>query len=118
MQKKLSNSVQIFYPKFNKETLIKEIEKSLKSLAAELPLRMVVLFGSYAKEDYTAASDVDLLVVYEGEEQKDAFMKVKKILNIDRLEPHTYTNEQYHKNKEVIDKMIAKGEVLTLPKAS
>ncbi|MGQ9780086.1 MAG: nucleotidyltransferase domain-containing protein [Bacillota bacterium] len=35
-------------------------------LETRLPLRLVALFGSYGRGNYTAASNVDLLVVYRG----------------------------------------------------
>ncbi len=66
MEKKSSTSVRVFYPRFNKEEIIHLITKNLGNLKRELPLSLVVLFGSYATGNYTLASDVDLLVVYEG----------------------------------------------------
>jgi len=44
----------------------------LDELKERLYLLLVVLFGSYAKGNYTVASDVDLLVVYDGEKREDA----------------------------------------------
>lgn len=67
---KSSTSVQVFYPRFNKEEIIQLITKNLENLKKELPLLFVGLFGSYAKGNYTVASDVDLLVVYEGKEKR------------------------------------------------
>jgi predicted nucleotidyltransferase len=84
----------------------------MEELAGELPLSLVVLFGSYAQGNYTVASDVDLLVVYKGKERKDAFATVKKILEIPLLEPHVHSVEQYEKLKPTIDRMIADGVVL------
>jgi len=43
-------------------------------LKKELPVSLIVLFGSYAKDNYTAKSDIDLLVVYRGK-VKDAYTK-------------------------------------------
>jgi len=42
----------------------------LDELKERLYLLLVVLFGSYAEGNYTVASDVDLLVVYDGEKRK------------------------------------------------
>ncbi|MGQ9477637.1 MAG: nucleotidyltransferase domain-containing protein [Candidatus Bipolaricaulia bacterium] len=54
-----------------------------------LPLALVVLFGSYARGNYTTvASDVDLLIVYKGEPREGAFALVKEELALPRLEPH------------------------------
>jgi len=61
----------------------------MDGLKKELPISMVVLFGSYAIEKYTAASDIDLLVVYKGEKRADDFAIIKKTYSVRiRLESH------------------------------
>ena len=112
MLKKSSGSVQIFYPKFNREELIQAIRKKLGDLNKKLPLQLVVLFGSYAKGNYTVASDADLLVIYRGKERKDAYATVKKTLGVSRLEPHVYPDSEYEKMKKTIGKMTKDGVVL------
>ena len=77
-RRRSSSSVRVFYPRFNRAQLVEHIEKGLPSLQKLLPLRLVVLFGSYARGNYTVASDIDLLVVYDGEIREDAFAVVKK----------------------------------------
>jgi hypothetical protein len=71
-----------------------------------------VLFGSYAKGNYTVASDVDILVVYKGEERTDAFVKVKKTLDIPLLQPHVYSEREHQALKETLGRMTAGGVVL------
>ncbi len=112
MQKESSSSVRIFYPRFNREELILKLKDKLGDLAKELPLRLVVLFGSYAQGKYTVASDIDILVVYEGEERSDAFRIVKRSLDIPLLEPHVYSEDEYQKLKESIDRMTEDGVTL------
>jgi len=92
--------------------LIQKLKRNLGDLAKELPLSFVVLFGSYAKGNYTVASDVDLLIVYLGRKRKDAFMVVKKTLDIPLLEPHVYSEDEYERLREGIARMIARGIVL------
>ena len=115
MRKASSSSVQIFYPRFNKEQLIQSLRERMGELAKKLPLSLVVLFGSYASGNYTVGSDVDLLVVYRGKEKMDAFEIVKKTLDIPLLEPHVYSEGQYEKLTKVIDSMTADGVVLYAP---
>ena len=112
MPKESSRSVRIFYPRFDKEALIRELKKRLRDLERKLPLSYVVLFGSYAQGNYTVASDVDLLVVYKGEERNDAFGTVKRTLEIPLLQPHVYTEDGYEQIKDVIARMTAGGVVL------
>ena len=110
--KKLSSSVQVFYPKFSKEEIIQAIGKNLGNLERELPLLFVVLFGSYAKGNYTVASDVDLLVIYEGEEKNEAYAIVKRVFNIPRLEPHAYPEYEFNEMKDTVKNMIKDGIIL------
>ena len=112
MLKKSSSSVRIYYPKFDREWLIQRLKERLDALEEKLPLQLVVLFGSYAKGNYTVASDIDLLVVHKGEERKDAFAIVKKTFSIPRLEPHVYSEGKYERLKGNISKMIENGVVL------
>ena len=112
MEKESSTSVRVFYPRFNKEEIIHLITKNLGNLKRELPLSLVVLFGSYAKGNYTVASDVDFLVVYEGEAKKEAYAIVKRALDIPNVEPHIYTEKEYEEMKDTIKKMTKDGVIL------
>lgn len=109
MQKKSSCSVQVFYPRFDRETVIKHIEKKMPELKKALPVCLAALFGSYARGNYNVSSDIDLLVVYRGGKREDAYIKVKKILDLFGLEPHVYTEKEYMSMKEKIEKMIKDG---------
>jgi predicted nucleotidyltransferase len=88
MQGDSSTSVWIFYQKFDREELIQNPKEKLRDLAREFPLSLVVLFGSYAHRNYTIASDIDVLIVYKGEEKENPYAMVKKTLDIQLLEPH------------------------------
>jgi predicted nucleotidyltransferase len=110
--KRLSGSVRIFYPEFDKEKLIQILKERLKDLETKLPLDRVILFGSYSKDQYTVGSDIDLLIVYSGKARQDAYAIVKKTINIPRLEPHLFTDEESKILKPTLDKMTEKGVVL------
>lgn len=110
--KKSSSSVRIFYPRFNKQEVIQEIGRNLPGLQKELPLLLVVVFGSYAKGNYTVASDIDLLVVYGGQERKDAYAITKRAFALPNVEPHVYTEKEYERMKETVRAMTKEGVVL------
>jgi len=112
MPKKSTSSVRIFYPGFSREELIQTLRQKLADLQKQLPCLLVVLFGSYARGNYTVASDVDLLVVYQGEENDQAFATVKSTLSIPHLEPHVYAENDYRTMKDTIQKMITGGVVI------
>ena len=112
MRKQSSSSVRIFYPEFDREQLLERLKPRIEELEGELPLLLVVLFGSYARGNYTVASDVDLLVVYRGRERKDAFATVKKVLGLSRLEPHVYSEDEYKGVKRWVRRVSGDGIVL------
>lgn len=112
MQSGSCGSVQIFYPTCSREQLIAWILERLPALRRELPIKRVVLFGSFARGGYTVASDVDLLVVYDDPERKDAYEVVKTILDIPRLGPHVYSVSESKAVAATIERMIEGGIVL------
>jgi len=112
MHKRSSSSVRVFYPKLDSTELVRILSQELKRLTPRLPLVRVILFGSYAKGNYTVGSDVDLLIIYQGDPQPSAYATVKSTLNIPRLEPHLYTESEYRILKGTLDRMSAGGIVL------
>lgn len=112
MPSESSGSVRIFWPRFSREELLQVLAKRLRRLAEKLPLVRVVLFGSYAKGNYTAGSDVDLLVVYRGPPRPDAYALVWYTLQIPGLEPHVYAEEEYLNLRATIERMCQDGVVL------
>lgn len=112
MRKASSSSVKIFYPVLSREELVARLREKMPALREVLPITRVVLFGSYASNRYTAASDIDLLVVYAGELQPNAYACVRRTLGIRRLEPHVYAESEYLQVKEVIQRMAQNGIAL------
>ncbi|MCS7240836.1 MAG: nucleotidyltransferase domain-containing protein [Candidatus Bipolaricaulota bacterium] len=108
------DSVRIFWPKLSREELLRILRERIPKLAERLPLVRVVLFGSYAQGTPGPGSDVDLLVVYRGPPREEAFELVWRILNIPRLEPHVYTEEEYAQLRETLDRMCSPG-ILVYP---
>jgi predicted nucleotidyltransferase len=109
MHNKSFSSVKVFYPPYDREELVALLRQRITALQEKLPLKRVVLFGSYAKGKETVASDVDLLVVYAGRPRTDAYELVRRGLNIRRLEPHVYTEEEYNQAKMTVERMIRDG---------
>jgi len=106
MPRRSSSSVRVFYPPFDREQLLVLLRRRIKGLQGILPLKRVVLFGSYARGKQTVASDIDLLVIYAGEPQENAYALVKRILNIRRLEPHVYAEEEVAQMKPTLERML------------
>lgn len=102
----------IFYPEYDKEKVLEIVRNSLPQLLKVLPVKLVVLFGSYARGNFTAFSDIDLLVVYEDSIREDAYKMVKKTIKLKGLEPHVYSLSEYKQIENTITKMIEDGVVV------
>jgi predicted nucleotidyltransferase len=109
MQPRSSGSVKVFYPPWNREALLVRLREGVIALCEVLPLVRVVLFGSYARGRQTVASDIDLLVVYAGAVRGDAYALVRRTLDLRRLEPHVYAEEEYTQVRETLDRMVQDG---------
>jgi predicted nucleotidyltransferase len=112
METKSLSSVRIFYPRLSKKQVIQELNRGVEALAKELPLSLVCLFGSYARGNYTVASDIDLLVVYRGERREDAYVTVRRAFDLPNLEPHVYSAEEYQEMKDILSRMLKDSVVI------
>lgn len=112
MPPRSSGSVRIFYPRYSPEDIVRTLREGLPALLRELPLQLMVLFGSYARGNYTVASDVDLLLVYSGGKRPDDYVLARRILGIPRLELHIYTDAEYQKVKNTVQRWVQEGVVL------
>lgn len=113
-----STSVKVFYPKFDQAYLLRSLPERLRILHRKLEMLRVVLFGSYAKKNFTVGSDVDLLIIYKGEKRADAYALSKRILDIPHLEPHLYSEDEYMEMEGIINKMSDGGIVLPFEEPS
>lgn len=112
MPSESSHSATISWPTRDREDLIASIRAVLPDLRAALPIQRVVLFGSYAAGRATVTSDVDLLVVYEGPTNEDAFAVVKRTVPVRGLEPHVYTTAEALSQQKLLRRMTRDGIVV------
>ncbi len=105
-------SVRIFSPPYSREELIERLREGVRRLAAVLPLKRAVLFGSWSRGRATAFSDVDLLVVYAGEPRDDAYRLVSSTIKLRGLEPHVYAEDEAQRLEATLQRMTEDGVVL------
>ncbi len=106
MPEKSSSSAKVFYPKHNTAEVVDLLKTKLPGIQAIVPVKIFVLFGSYARGNYTVGSDVDVLMVYGGPPHDEVYLKIRGILNIPGLELHLYSQKEYLSLKPTIDRMI------------
>ncbi len=112
MQTRSSGSVKIFSPRHSREGLITLLQARLPALVAVMPVKRVVLFGSWAQGKATAFSDIDLLVIYSDPPRDDAYQLVRRVLALRGLEPHTYSERQAAQVRGTVERMATGGITL------
>lgn len=118
MRRESFGSVKVFYPPYTRHDLIELLRGKVPALAAELPLQRVVLFGSWARGNHTAFSDVDLMVIYGDPPRDDAYDAVKRTMEVRGLEAHVYSANQARAVGRTLERMAEGGIVLFPPEGS
>ncbi|MEX2543355.1 MAG: nucleotidyltransferase domain-containing protein [Trueperaceae bacterium] len=103
------SSARVFFPRFSRDELIDRLRSKLIELAAVLPLKEAVLFGSWARGRADVASDIDLLLIYEGEHDGGAQRTAWPILATPGLELHLYTETEAATRAETLSHMADEG---------
>ncbi|MEM2442970.1 MAG: nucleotidyltransferase domain-containing protein [Candidatus Bathyarchaeia archaeon] len=104
MLRRYSGSVRVFFPKFSREDVIREVGRCAYALREELGLERVIIFGSYARGDYTAASDIDILVIFDDERSSEdkVYKSLMRNIRLPRVELHIVPKrelEAYEKSR-------------------
>lgn len=91
----------------NRQEIYGKIDEFIERLKEELPIDVVYLFGSFAKNTIHEGSDIDLVVVGDF---KESFLKrIERVIELTDLpiEPLVYTKQEF---KEMVD---AKNPLIT-----
>lgn len=105
-----SSSVRIYYPRFSREELVEKLRRCAEEISENIPLKLMVLFGSYASGKQTAASDIDLLIVYRGSKRDDAYSICWDMLGLPNVEIHIYSEEEYARLRRSGSSFIREAE--------
>lgn len=96
------------------EEVLSVIIDYINKLKQSIPVEKVVLFGSYAKGNYSKDSDVDLAVfspVFDNMTRIDGltFLLMQALgYHID-IQPQPYTMKDYIKHPELVDEILKTG---------
>ncbi len=92
--------VKVYYPRYSREHVIRALKEYFSKNAGKLGILEVYLFGSYARGDQTAFSDIDLLIVVEdGVDRDRLYLELRKSIDIRGLEPQIINLSDYLKMK-------------------
>ncbi|OPX28410.1 MAG: hypothetical protein B1H08_05960 [Candidatus Omnitrophica bacterium 4484_171] len=89
----------------------------------QIKVERVVIFGSYAKGNYTKDSDIDVGIVSESFEDKDIFQKAEMLKGLNWLlvervnlpfDIVPISLEEWRQSSSLIVEFIKEGEVLSL----
>lgn len=105
-------TVRVFYPRYTRAEVLAALRERLPELERRLPLRLVALFGSYARGNYSVRSDIDLLVVYDDPGCPDAFATVGEVFGLTGIEPHCYALSQAQARARTLWAMLRDAVVL------
>lgn len=98
MPRTSSNSVKVRYA-LSREKVEKILSEYLRRLKMRYNLKLVVLFGSYAKGNYTFGSDIDVLIV-ASDLPKDMSKRFSALLDLElpiQIQPFGYTTQEFTK---------------------
>ena len=97
MQRKSTDTVKIEYA-VQRQKLEKALRNYLKRASTRAKLHEAILFGSYAKNNYSPGSDIDLAIVADdlpaNATERYAMFK-ETVLGLD-LQPFVYTKQEWN----------------------
>ena len=117
MPKQSSSSVRVLYA-LPKERVHAVARKYVERLKKQFKLRLVVLFGSYAKDTYSYGSDLDILVVADDlpSNYGRRFVALKDTDFDVEIQPFGYTTGEFTKMRKArnrfLEEVLTEGKVL------
>ena len=111
MPKRSSSTVRIEYAVPRKKVEV-ALQQYLKRISAQVKVHQAILFGSYAQNNYSPGSDIDIVIIADdlpSDPGKRFAMLKDTVLGLD-LQPFAYTTKEWEKMLET-DSSFA-GEVI------
>jgi predicted nucleotidyltransferase len=94
------------------------IQHYLNRISSQIKVHQAILFGSYAQDDYSPGSDIDIAIIAEdlpSDPGKRFAMLKDTILGLD-LQPFAYTTEEWEKmvktHSSFAREIVKKGKIL------
>lgn len=86
----------------------------INKLKKQIPVSKVILFGSYAKGNFTKDSDIDLAVFSSAFEKMSrvdgtTFLLMQALEYKIDIQPQPYTMQDYHEHVGILDDILRTG---------
>jgi predicted nucleotidyltransferase len=97
MRRESSGSVKVSYPNVDLKLILEELRRVAYLYSDKLRLMKMVVFGSYVKNRQTAASDIDVFIVYKGSKrvENNMYKTLRRSVNLPRVELHLLAEKDY-----------------------
>ena len=86
--------MKIFYPKYKREDLVEKLKRIFVDISRTINIKDARLFGSFAKGNNTAFSDIDIFVVVGNNQGKNVYSICWDMIGIPEIELHIYTEAE------------------------
>lgn len=100
------------------EEILERLEAYVREVVREIDPEEIILFGSFARGDFSEASDIDLVVIADWKEE---FLdRIERLLRLNRfglpIEPIGYTREEIEKMRRdgnrFVERILEEGKVI------
>lgn len=91
------------------------VEDYIEGLSLEIKIDKAILFGSYAKGNYSTDSDIDLAIFSDFFKDMDRIESIKYLLKRARkyrgvdLQPLSFTNQDYEERLGIVEDVLKTG---------
>lgn len=96
----------------DKREVIKIAENYIRLISGKYVLQKAILFGSYAKDNFTADSDIDIAIILQGRgdifETRIELMKLRRDIDL-RIEPHPFTSVDFNPSNPIAYEIMKHG---------
>ena len=122
MRRGSSDTVRIEYA-VPKRRVEQALARYLKRVGSRVGLRQAILFGSYARDNYSSDSDIDLAIIADRlpQDHAERYVLLKEtVLGLD-LQPFAYTVKEWERMARTksgfVHEILRHGKVLYPPRS-
>jgi len=97
----------------DKREIIEKVQDYANVVRERFDYKKIILFGSYAKDNFNDNSDIDIAVVFADYDNRmdRQFELMKLTRNIDsRIEPHPFRENEFEMSDPLVNEILKYGQ--------